>query len=265
MYTRAAADLHFLQDVLAQTPQVDVDLHRDEYGRTGLMKASKHNNMEAVSALLDFKADLNAREDYGNTCLNEALKVDEYEIASDRVLRYETAILLLKRGADVNTKNDNEEDALYWCMKGMSIIGSFAMLCCGSDADNAKMDRTVNTKNIGAAITQYKDTQDFIATSHHVLKETLSMCVEVDTRIGVGGRGIQQEPLKRTLEYLGLSLNHDQVVNTSIDDTLRKRVLLPRNPENAKHWVKLLGKEKQWRKLSKERDSITKKMEAVFQ
>jgi hypothetical protein len=38
---------------------------------------------------------------------------------------------------------------------------------------------------------------------------------------------IYQEPLERALEYLGLSMNPDQVVNTSIDGTTPMRVLIP--------------------------------------
>jgi hypothetical protein len=44
------------------------------------------------------------------------------------------------------------------------------------------------------------------------------------------------EPLERTLEYLGLSMNPDQVVNTSIDGNDPMRVLIPNQPRNAKHW-----------------------------
>jgi hypothetical protein len=38
------------------------------------------------------------------------------------------------------------------------------------------------------------------------------------------------------LEYLGLSMKKDQVVNTSIDGTEQKRALIPYQLVNAKHW-----------------------------
>jgi hypothetical protein len=55
----------------------------------------------------------------------------------------------------------------------------------------------------------------------------LSEHVPVDPRFGLGQMGIYQEPLERTLEYLGLSMSKDQVVNTSIDGETVRRALIP--------------------------------------
>jgi hypothetical protein len=60
--------------------------------------------------------------------------------------------------------------------------------------------------------------------------------VPVDPRFGLGQMGIYQEPLERTLEYLGLSMSKDQVVNTSIDGEAVKRALIPGHLLNANHW-----------------------------
>jgi hypothetical protein len=65
----------------------------------------------------------------------------------------------------------------------------------------------------------------------------LSEHVPVDHRFGLGQMGIYQEPLERTLEYLGLSMSKDQVVNASIDgEEGVKRALIPGHLLIANHW-----------------------------
>jgi hypothetical protein len=70
------------------------------------------------------------------------------------------------------------------------------------------------------------------------LEYTVRRHVEVDTRVGRRDNGLYHRPLERVLQYLGLSMAADQVVNNSLDDgTLR--VLLLKCAHNANHWLKL--------------------------
>jgi hypothetical protein len=58
---------------------------------------------------------------------------------------------------------------------------------------------------------------------------------------------LYQEPLERTLEYLCLSMNKDQVVNASIDGEEEggvRRALIPGHLLSANHWFDKLMKER---------------------
>jgi hypothetical protein len=87
-----------------------------------------------------------------------------------------------------------------------------------------------------AAIANYKNTPAFIEYTHRLLVTALLDHVKIDTRVGRGDKGIYHEPLERLLEYLGVSMSADQVVNTSIDGNATTRVLIPSHPCNTKHW-----------------------------
>jgi hypothetical protein len=61
----------------------------------------------------------------------------------------------------------------------------------------------------------------------------LSVSVEVDTRVGCGDFGLYQEPLERVLQYLGLSMTVNQVVNTNVDGKSARRALIPMQARGA--------------------------------
>jgi hypothetical protein len=124
----------------------------------------------------------------------------------------------------------------------------FTVLSCNTDAKNVRLnmgegsdeDSDSDDENpaatVAACVEDYKQTHAFIDEFHDTLKDTLSTKVEVDSRFGLGENGIYQEPLERALEYLGLSMNKDQVVNASIDGQHIKRALIPFHVLNAKVW-----------------------------
>jgi hypothetical protein len=114
---------------------------------------------------------------------------------------------------------------------------AFAFLSCNTDAKNVKkLSYGVTTVMRDAHIATYSHVQAYIDEYFRILQPVLSEHVPVDPRFGLGQMGIYQEPLERTLEYLGLSMIKDQVVNTSIDGEAVKRALIPGHLLNANHW-----------------------------
>jgi hypothetical protein len=216
-----------LRVFLATHPEVKVDLHRDFRAYTSLMESAGWSDRDSVELLLDAKADINAHCHISDTSLILAVWNKEEE----------TALLLLDRGANIHTRNDKEEDVLHGALRWNVSDIVFPLLCYGADAKNVKLNaHSVTQVKVDAAIAEYNSINSYIKDTFDTLNHTLSECVEVDTRIGLGLNGLYHEPLERTLEYLGLSMSADQAVNTSIDGTDLKRVLIPGTLHNIKHW-----------------------------
>jgi hypothetical protein len=217
---------------LTEHPDVKVDLYKTHWGWAAMHTASRNNAKESVSLLLDHKADIDVLTSSGISPLIMTLSASGAD---------DTALFLLERGADVHIKSSFGYDALYFALQShqYEMLFSFVLMCYGADAKsvNVSTSSILTQATVDAAIAEYKDTHAFIERTHELLEHTLSNQVEADTRMGLRATGIYQEPLERTLEYLGLSMSPDQVVNISIDGPTPTRVLIPNQAANAKHWI----------------------------
>jgi hypothetical protein len=283
-----------LKVVLKEHPEVDVDEFKNPLfsGERALAAACGNGHTECARLLIDHKADVNAKDNYGYTAL--------HKVAGEGGGRMACVELLVQSGADVNCQADvgwtplmysvyyghlpvtqylleqkadvyyrvsegafKNEDALQIAMSSGATDSTpgiaFAFLSCNTDAKDVKIndDGGVITAARDAHIETYKQVQAYIDEYHHILNLVLSEHVPVDPRFGLGQMGIYQEPLERTLEYLGLSMSKDRVVNTSIDGEAVRRALIPGHLLNANHWFQQMMKKK---KKKARRDELRAKV-----
>jgi hypothetical protein len=112
----------------------------------------------------------------------------------------------------------------------------FMLLACGADLDKASVETP--KAQLMNVISRYERVMSFAEKWHMVCVKAVSVDVEVDRRVGLGQNGLYHEPLERVMEYLGLSMAADQVLNTSINrEGQVKRVLLPNCAHAAKQWL----------------------------
>jgi hypothetical protein len=263
-----AVKLVELRALLEEHPEVDVDGCKDGRGGRALFFACLNGHTECAQLLIDHRADVHAKNNYGQSALHAA--------AFERYLS--PVKLLVQHGADVNCQSDNcftplmrsahmdhlttaqyllkqkadvhyriskegyskNQDALHCAMRKYGTDRepgtAFAFLSCNTDAKNVKINTYVTVDVRDAHIQTYTEVHSFIDEHHGILSLVLSDHVQVDTRVGLGGNGIYQEPLERVLEYLGLSMSKDRVVNASIDGEGVRRALIPGQLLNANHW-----------------------------
>jgi hypothetical protein len=229
-------------------------------GYTATHTASRYGKPECLQLLIDNGADVNARSSHGVTPAFEACDAG----------RLFCLQLLVNNKADLNLRSHDDTDALYYAiLQGIS----FPVLCCNTDAKNLKIneegdneedeDPLVTEAKVAACIEEYKCVQAYIDDYHDTLNDALSTKVEVDLRFGLGEHGIYQEPLERVLEYMGLSMKKDQVVNASIDGTERKRALIPFQLLNAQHWYDRSYKRRRQHELQRDIEAKEREIEAM--
>jgi hypothetical protein len=263
-------ELADLTVILDEHPDVDVDVYKDGVGARALGLACYSGHTECARLLIDHKADVNAKDFDGFSALNDAAsgghlscvkllvqngadvncQTDDGDTPLMDSAQYgylTVAQYLLEHNADIHLRHLKESmhknrDALHCAMRENAIDRTpgiaFAFLSCNTDAKNVKARGAWVTAAIrDAHIEAYKHVQAYIDEYHSILEPVLSEHVPVDPRFGLGHMGIYQEPLERTLEYLGLSMSKDQAVNTSIDgEEGVKRALIPGHLLNAYHW-----------------------------
>jgi ankyrin repeat protein len=231
------ANFGVLKAYLEEHPEVKVDLYRNVHGYTALLRTSHRRSPKSTELLLDRKADINARTHGAYTSLMLAC----------RYRGNDTSLILLERGADIHLKNRFNQDALNHCVaRRYKLSTSFLLLCCGLDVRLFNTNTQANRPKLNACIAEYKQTHAFIDVYHSSLLRILSTEVPADTRIGLREYGIYHEPLERVLDYCGLSMHADQVVNDSIDRKTKlrtvKRALIPGQARNAMYWYDLYKK-----------------------
>jgi hypothetical protein len=245
----------------------DVDC-RTELGDTGLILAAWYGHPECVKVIMEAKADVNC-EIHGTTVFTAAFEkkdsnsvmllldhggggtpasADTDEHALGAVLQNESRLraseqladsMLLAR-ASAHTKS-HALGVVLESEKGFPASEqavAFMLLAHGADIDDAA--ERASKKRLRLALPMYEHIHRFIERWHGIASNALSVRVEVDRRVGLGLNGLYQEPLERVLQYLGLSMGVDQVVNMSIDDADGvQRALLPNCARNADHWFRL--------------------------
>jgi ankyrin repeat protein len=238
-----------LNTLLNEHPDIDVDEYKDEAGCRALFVACRGGHTICARLLIDHRADVHAKINGEETvlfapvcgghlsCMKLLVQngaAGDVNCQDDRGFiplmdsassgRLTVAQYLLEQKADVHYRISEECDFMnmdaLWCAMCRHATDRtpgfpFAILSCNTDAKNVKIeDRHVTTN--------------------------------------VRDDGIYQEPLERTLEYLGLSMSKDQVVNTSIDGEAVRRALIPGHLLNANHWFNKHHKKKLHAQLKRE-------------
>jgi hypothetical protein len=115
---------------------------------------------------------------------------------------------------------------------------AFVLLACGADVKYAIKAR-VPRDYLQSVTSRYRNVQRFIDEWLGLAVAALSDLVRVDTRVGRGDFGLYHEPLERVLQFLGLSMTANQVVNTNVDGKSARCALILMQARGANQWHEL--------------------------
>jgi ankyrin repeat protein len=209
--------IHAKADVKFATKAGETALH-------AAASSSQEGCEDCAQLLIEHGVDVNyAMHACGETALTRAVAYRRYDAVY---------VLLDAEDVDVKIHNNKGDDALQLALSRDATC-VYTLLCKGSDIKREH-------EKTAAAVAEYGVAHAFIEEYHRRLTKSLELEVVVDTRVGLGENGLYQEPLEVVLEYCGLRMKADQVVNVSIDGADRKRLLIPQHrARNARYWFLL--------------------------
>jgi hypothetical protein len=198
------------------------------------MVAAWKGELECLQLMIEAKADINYQPPEG---VSDALSL------AVRHRNIDCLCVLLDHPSDAPTSRSSHAKAVALrhafqprdLFPAQTQMVAFAMLVSGANFKHAIKAR-VPKVFMQSATSRYRNVLGFIDAWHGVAVPVLSDLVEVDTRVGRGDYGLYQEPLERVMQYLGLSMTVNQVVNTNVDGKSTRRALIPMQARGANQW-----------------------------